>query len=324
MKVVLHLGAHKTASTYLQARLGNSTNALAARRVAFLGPEAVRETLARAGSLHHAQRPVAVMSRRRMGDAMARLIEGAASDGAARAIISDEALLGRLTDVFDKADLFGSARGRLKAFRRALDGPDLDILISIRGFAGFLPSVWSHMVLRRGYSPFDMGWADRMLDAPRRWADVVQDVASVFPKARLIVWRYEDLRLIEDDVLRAFAGDEGLSAIEPIQWQALAGLSAPAVTRLEEIMVEGTRPDRGRVQTVSRRFPKPKGHPAYRPFPPEKCRKMQSDYENDLARIAGLDRVTLIRPEDQFGKNVRKNAEASQPAASATRIETMP
>ena len=324
MKVVLHLGAHKTASTYLQARLGNSTNVLAGRQIMYIGPEAVREALSRAGSLQFAGKAIAFQTRRRLVRAMEKLVHDAACAGANRVIISDETLLGRLSEIHENGHLFEHVRRRLRVFQDSFGDVDLKILLAVRGFDGFLPSVWSHMVLRRGYTPFDMGRARGMIDARRRWSDVVKDVAKTYPNAHLTVWRYEDMKAVETRVLRAFADDYGVSAIEPIKWRALSGLSATAVEALEKLRTEGTPTGPEQVRKLWRQYPKPKGHAAFQPFGNDMLDRLRADYAQDLERIAAMEQVTVLAPDDQFGKNVRKNAEASQPAASATRIDTIP
>lgn len=324
MKVVLHLGAHKTASTYLQARLGNSTNVLTGRQITYIGPEAVRETLSRAGSLQFAGKPIAFRTRRRLTRAMGKLVHDAACMGASRVIISEETLLGRLSEIHDNGRFFEEVHRRLRVFRNTFDDVDLEILLAVRGLDGFLPSVWSHMALRRGYTPFDMERARRMIDARRRWSNVVEDVAKTYPNARLTVWRYEDMKAVETHVLRAFADDYGVSAIEPIKWRALSGLSALAVEALEKLRADGTPCGPEQVRKLWRKFPKPKGHADFQPFDNDMLDRLRADYAQDLERITAMDRVTVLAPDDQFGKNVRKNAEASQPAASATRIDTIP
>ena len=88
MRVILHIGAHKTATTYLQRRLDAHRTVLETQGVAYAGPDQLREHAAR-------RLPFTAPHLVAVRVALAR----ARKQGAARLILSEENLLGPMADL---------------------------------------------------------------------------------------------------------------------------------------------------------------------------------------------------------------------------------
>ena len=297
VKVVLHLGAHKTATTYLQARLAKSANPLRQMQVGYVDLPAFRDSQKRAGGLRRAEPRYAMLRRRALRHEMSELIRREVAFGVNRIVFSDENILGSLTDLAGGAELYRSAGARVRAVIDALRDHDVEIAVSIRDYSSFLPSVWSHMAMRDGYRAFDQASAVPFLTGGRGWADVVQDIRSAAPDARLTFWLYEDLHHAEQEVLRALVGPVAGSAVEPIGWQAHTGFSAPAVFEIERLVETGERLAPDRLRGIARHFCKSRGYGRYSPWQTDVARQLSERYANDVRRIhhiAGVDQIGML------------------------------
>lgn len=295
-KVILHIGAHKTATTYLQARLAKSENPLRQMQVGYVGLQAFREAQALAGGLRRAEPRYALWRHRAMRRELSRLVERQISFGARRIVLSDENILGGLTEIFGTQDFYQRAGARVRVLADALSNWDLEIAISTRCYATFLVSVWSHMVMRQGYRPFDTGSAAGLLGGTRGWADVIADIRKAAPSAALSHWTYEDLAGNEPEVLQTLIGDVAPSAVEPVTWQALLGLSAPAVEQISDLHKKGGALSEDRMRAIARHFSTAQGYRRYDPWPSNIGFRLATRYREDLQRISqieGLQRVGM-------------------------------
>lgn len=293
-KVILHIGAHKTATTYLQARLTKNANPLRQMQVGYIGLSAFREAQTKAGGLRRAAPRLAMLSRRSLRIQLTNLIRQEVAFGAERIVLSDENIMGNMADLSCSQMFYPNVRARIRAMTDALRDWDLEIAVSTRDYATFLPSVWSHMVMRDGYQPFDPEMTYPLLNHGRGWADVLQDVRSAVPSVPLKFWTYEDLSHSEPAVLEMLLGEGVPSVLEPIRWQALAGLSAAAVEQIERQIQAGESPTPQEIHDTARKFGKSRGYRRYNPLPDAKVRDLSTRYAKDLKRIsqlAGIERV---------------------------------
>ncbi|MEL7154548.1 MAG: hypothetical protein AAFN51_12300, partial [Pseudomonadota bacterium] len=266
VKVVLHLGAHKTASTYLQARLAKSSNRLRQMQVGYVDLKTFREVVSRAGGLRRCQHRYAMLSQRTLRAELSGLIRRENILGAERVVLSDENILGHLGDLSNAGKFYPTAGPRLRVVREALRDWDLEIVVSVRDYVTFLPSVWSHMVLRDGFRPFSPQVARSFLTGGRGWAEVLQDLQRAAPGVPLHLWTFEEFAKLEADVLETLVGPVPRSAIDPVKRHAMPGLSGAAVERIEDLIRNGQMPSPDRVREISREFAKAKGHLPYIPW----------------------------------------------------------
>ena len=296
-KVVVHLGAHKTASTYLQARLAKSADALRQLQVGYVDQKSFRQMIDRAGGLRRCQYRFAVLSQRALRKALNGMIRQQHDLGARRIVLSEENILGNLADFETSQKFYPAAGARLRVICEALRGCDLELALSIRDYTTFLPSVWSHLVLRNGYRRFDPGIAQSYLCRGRGWAELVQDIQRAAPGIPITLWTYEHLAEAENDILQTLAGAGSGLAIKPLRWRALPGLSAAAVERIEDLVRAGQTPSAERVRMIANSFNKLDGHGRYTPWAEGTAKRLSERYANDIERIERIAAVRRIRPD---------------------------
>lgn len=187
MDITLHLGAHRTATANFQNYMARNADTLSARGVAFWGPERTRTGLFT--GLTGAPR---ALSPRRVsgadrGTGLIRL-ESARLEAAGvhQLIISDQDLIGSVSDNLRKEELYPDVAARLSRFRAGLAARCTRIVLLIRNYDSYWASAAS-LGIACGFALPDTDTLDRLTTQPRRWRAVIQDIAVVFPAADLLV-----------------------------------------------------------------------------------------------------------------------------------------
>lgn len=191
--VILHLGAHRTGTTTLQVYLENNRDNLNQIGTEFWGGNRTRSGLF-SGLV---KRPCEITH-----DAVLR---GERSSGLIRMeldrlthclvdtlIVSEENMIGVMGNNLEQAQLYPDAKARLQRFAPAFEHRCKRIALSVRSYDKYWASVMAFLVERGHEMPCD-DLLDRLVTQPRRWRDVIGEIASVFPRAQLMVWPFEGL-----------------------------------------------------------------------------------------------------------------------------------
>ncbi len=190
MDKVLHLGAHRTGTTSFQTFLKRNRAALSRRGVAVWEPDQIRSGLFQ-GVLHDPAQitadvaRLAERSRGRINMEQSRL----SKMGSNTLLISEENLIGAPMKNLRSGRLYDDAILRLMRLRTAI-GRVRSVTLLVRSYDSYWSSILSFGVLRGRDVPTS-GDLDRLVTQPRRWRDLIADVAQVFPDARLIVAPFE-------------------------------------------------------------------------------------------------------------------------------------
>lgn len=292
-RLILHLGAHRTGSTSLQAALDAASVDLRAAGIVALTPpgagrrdadnpvrkvlrDATRQSLsARIGR--------ALGSPARHRRRLERLVSGAA-DGrpVSRVILSDETLLGPAFKRDGRA-FYTGAHGRLLAFRDVCPWPVDEVHLTIRSYDSFLVSVYAmRAVYTGGLPPFDTIRPALTL-FERGWPELVEVLRAAFPDATLKLTQLECTDLAQR--LHALTGLDGLAP-------------APKSGRIN------TAPTQEAIADAFSRAPRSydpdkvvADHAGGTPFAPlsaEDARALQVRYAGDLERIAARSDVEMM------------------------------
>lgn len=132
MTLHLHIGAHKTATTHLQATLIKHREQLTEAGVQFERPNHIRSLI---GSGRRAAAQSRIFPSVRAGLAVQRLARIDA--GKDRLVLSDENSLGQCIEIYDRERLYPTVRHRMKIWRRLAAQRDTTIYLSIRNYADF-------------------------------------------------------------------------------------------------------------------------------------------------------------------------------------------
>lgn len=161
MKVILHLGVHKTATTYIQSRLLNSQNALKERGVSYIGLNELRANMT--SKLGGAQWSVDDIRRTVIPEFECQTL-----------IISDENIVGG-TDAPVNGRFYNTAAKRVTRALKIFSDCDVEVHITVRDFKSYMISRYSESLRHFKYRSFGNYYSE--LDyGTLSWYDLFDDL----------------------------------------------------------------------------------------------------------------------------------------------------
>ncbi|MFC7702970.1 hypothetical protein ACFQXB_02035 [Plastorhodobacter daqingensis] len=299
-RVVLHVGAHKTATTHLQQSIDAHAAALAADGVLFLGPRALRrdDDLPLQRILNWPGP---------LGPLRAVVAPGFAAMCRTRrhVFLSEENMLGFAYGDGQIRDdmLYPDATHRLRKVLTALDLRDTEVLLAVRDPAYLLVSAYGQRLLVGDFLPFDV-FAAGVDVASLRWSDLVARLLPIARIGSVTIWRYEDYPEVFPAVLRRALPEPWPGKIAPLPEASHAGLSQRAFAQLQRWHEEGGGPDHAHPALVARAmFPKSATDPGIAPLSPHVLARSARAYARDLDALRRRRAVTFLDLEpDSAGK----------------------
>ncbi|MEJ6394043.1 hypothetical protein V8J82_12295 [Gymnodinialimonas sp. 2305UL16-5] len=267
MDVILHVGAHRTATALFQHHLAAHRAVLRASRTAYWGPNVVRGGLFR-GVMDGAV-PVMRRQRDRAAKRLALRVEMLRQEGADRLVISDPNILGALGHILEDARLYPDAGARIAAHCKGLARHNVTIAISMRRYDDWWASAMAAHMRRGGPLPVTR-LRDYMITQPRRWRHIIEDVARAVPDANVVVWTHEACARDPGAVLR------GLTGITTSATPSGPRNGRPSATHLRDVMAD-----------CGETLPLMTGADGlFMPFEPYEVDTLRAQYEDDLAWLA--------------------------------------
>ncbi|WP_137680696.1 hypothetical protein [Aurantiacibacter suaedae] len=203
----IHLGSHKTATTYLQETLLLNSERSAAAGLAYLPLSVVRPPL----------RDAIQARRKRQKQKGYRLFSKGAVDARAKmdeiawwfdidmpVTLSEENILGEAQDSYG-GGIYPNAAIGLSVLRDTLPQRPLEFFLAIRSYASYLASMYAESLRHGGFIPLEKYLKFNRL-SPGSWVTLVDTIRKTFPEARIVTWRYEDFSALEPQILERLSG----------------------------------------------------------------------------------------------------------------------
>lgn len=283
LSVILHVGAHRCATTSFQNYLRRNSARLSAQGLGFWGPLRTRGGLLRGVVPRPGQGPrrdPAARAAARVALNLARLEDACL----ARLLVSDENMLGFMRDNRLQADLYPAAGDRI-ARHAAVFGDRLrTVVLNLRADDTWWASALGFGLLR-GWGLPGRQMLDRVAGAGRGWREVVADIACAAPQARILVLPFE-----------RFAGRP------EAQLAAIAGIDAPR-EHARDRLNPTPRLDRLRhLLPADQAAQLPAGNGRWTPFSAAQAAMLRRRYDRDMTWLAGgADGLArLIDPDTQM------------------------
>ena len=308
MEIVLHLGAHKTASTYIQQTLSANAELIASHDIGLVLPKAYRDRAAEMAT----PRRLFHRGASHAASAFKSFVDEAQAAGQSRLTISEENLLGTLDSVLFGSGFYDRAGASLRKIVNGATDRPVKALISVRSYADYFASAWAQALRNGPYVPFDEGLKTRLMSLEANWAVLVEDIADALPRgSELVIWQYEHLKFVEDQIFRNLVGKAFSERFISLDIRPLAGPSQKAIDTLDEMNAEGTVPDADKIEETMKFLRKSKGFRAFDPWTPAERATLSNRYEKDIALIRQR------RPEAFLNSDVADGfAKASQSGVS--------
>lgn len=273
MDLYLHLGAHRTGTTTLQHFAAARAVPLGAAGVAVWGPRETRDGRME-GLVKAADRVTPTIAREGRAACRALVAQMDALPCAAL-VVSEENLLGSMFANVRTRRLYEDAARRLARLRPAFARDCRRIGLSIRSYDRHWTSTLAFVLRKegRGTSAAELA---ALAAQPRRWRDVIADVATVFPEAEIVVWPFEAMADAPQAVMRRLVGGRlDLAALAP---NTARHHPSPDCAGLRTLL-----PDGDARRSIG-------GDGPWVPFDPETRARLRADYAADIAWLrAGAD-----------------------------------
>lgn len=294
MTVHIHLGAHKTASTHIQAILKKNAAELTAAGVTVALPKDVRAAVGavRERLGHPLFDALGGGARRRAVRRLAGL--GA---GASHLVAADENTLGLCADIISDGVLYPDAGKRAALWAGLLDGQAATIYLAIRAYPSFFASVHAQAGRSGRYSPLTPHQAEALAALPRRWPAVVADVMAALPNAKIVIWAYEDYAALRPEILRHMTG---LTDLSPVAIRPMRTPTAAAMSALAQAGQRGPVSETARAEIIAQ-HPHVKGAVAYSPWTPDQRARMRAAYAEDLEILQKRYGPQFLQPDQLRG-----------------------
>jgi hypothetical protein len=299
MNTILHIGAHKTASTHVQMTLKRSSVALASAGIDYFGPERTRRK-------QDALRLPELLNddgiEARSGRAHAR---GVFARSAGDLVISDENILGMAHGLrmIREGRFYPGAAQRLARLAETLPDRPLRLGLALRDPAGFLASAYCQRLCAGKF----LTWDDFIAGtdpAGMLWSDLLARLRAVMPGLHWLVWTFEDYIRAPETLVPALLDRPGFPAVVKRKLEH-PGLSAAAQASLMAEVAHGLLdPDdetavKARAGTLRMDWSKDAGHAGFQPWSAEALARSREAYAQDLQRIAAQPGVRLWTPPPQ-------------------------
>lgn len=291
MQIGLHLGAHKTATTYLQRALKRQRGGLLREGVAAFGPDRLRGDLRLPSLAAPDSTPAA---------GFAALREAITAEHAAgrRVLLSQENLLGttRPGRIARGAQLYPLATARLAAAMSGLGVTGAEVFLAIRSPLPFLASGHGQQAKAGRLMPFAR-YLDGVDPLALRWSELVARLAALDGVTQVIVWRFEDHEAILPAVLARMLGARAAARLRLPARTSNTGPSARALdAALAAQRDDPARDPQDALRDAMTQWPKSPDCPGPTPFDSATLARGAAAYDADVARLASMDGVELLRP----------------------------
>ena len=289
----LHVGIHKTGSTFLQRVFLQSLSGPRSGDIAYIPFPDVRSRITPA--VLRAAKGIGGLGGAGLRDSQALLASSMARTGSI--FLSDENLLGSLYRFSRVKGIYPDAQANLKAIASLLKR-DVDIVIylSIRNYSGWLESVYLQFLKKRK----KLISFEEFLELPCvesiSWYSLVCRLTEAIPLARFVLWRYEDFVDNNQKILDGIASELGDAKLGMVDFEGNPSLSVVAYDALMAARAAGIRNEDARklVKFVRKHFAVTSGYPKPQLFGKGDVDLLSKQYENDLALLCELTNVCFL------------------------------
>lgn len=299
MEIILHLGAHRTASTSFQNYLRRNAGALGHLGIGAWGPEVTRDGLLR-GVIPMDGPECSASQLARARGRIALRVQGAGARGLRQLLISDENMIGAARRNLRDGRLYAAIGERMARFAHGFDGRVRRAVIAIRAQDSYWSSVLAYGVAR-GHRLPGRADLDRLVTVNRTWRGVITDLACALPGVEILVLPHEIFAGLPEEQLRVMTGIDAPPMRAARDWLN----RSPDVVALRRALGARGGGDAWL----------PEGEGRWQPFDRDQRQALQEAYASDLAWLrAGAE--GLARVTEETGP---VTAERHPPAGQTTR-----
>ncbi len=272
MTLHLHIGAHKTATTHLQATLIKHRAELAKAGVQYERPDDIRAAIGPGRRAAVQMGPIPSFRRTGASRRLAKM-----DQGTERLVLSDENSLGLCPELFQRELLYPTAYRRLTVWRRLAAQRKTVIYLCIRDYAAFFSGAYVQTIRKKSIMAPDQDSLAALARMPRRWGDVIDDVRRAVPGAYLRVWAFEDHFALLPALLQEQTGLD----LQPVRRRPMATPSGAAVAEFRRVARRRRRP----LDQLAKEHPITADNPKFSLWSDTQKASLTEMYEADVADL---------------------------------------
>lgn len=295
MHIHLHLGAHKTATTYLQSTLATNLARLNELGIGYLPLDPFRRTITERLNVLAARHA-------RIEEFLPLFFANAALASPDRIIMSDENLIGHCPEITDNGVPFGNSVQRLKMLHDLLAGHRVTLFFAMRSYDTFIASAYCE-ALRGAHQFIEFPTVKARLKTDQfDWAGLVERFREVLAPHAVRIWRFEDFRSDPLKVLRQMAFDYDGEIAPADQWSVRQSFSQQAMDMLHNLArTAGISVATQMQKSLTDKMSKKAGFPDYYPWNTRERDYWTRKYAEDCQRIDKS--LWLIPPPEVISAN---------------------
>ncbi len=292
----LHLGAHKTATTYIQETLLLNRAESAAAGLAYW-------------PLHQIRPLFRNIVRDRMAQDKSRLRQLAKITGKANqndrarfnalfvpgmdVTLSEENVLSDIEDCY-RGGLYPRANYGLSLLGDLPGDRPLEIMLSVRSYAPFLSSIYAQSLRHGGYAPWEKV-ARLNQTCEGQWSILVDKIRAAAPNANILIWQYENFSKVEGDVLSRLSGLPAEQIQKPVQGDVLPSASGRAISEMMAAAPDLDRTERVfKMLALTAQYPRDRYPERFAPWTRAEETRLDAAYQQDIAELRGRSDVTFL------------------------------
>ena len=301
--IVLHGGFHKTATSHVQSMLARNSKMLDRAGVHYVHHRDTRKRLTVPvqcnvyNSIGMDWDPkisddeLQEMTR----DFLSELLEARPK----RLILSDENMAGHCGHCVKRGVLYRWRRKLIEVFAQQFpEGVD-EVHLGLRNYADFFASAYVEYLRSVSGQWFvdEPVMRRQVMENMPSWHNILKSVVTFFPNAKVFVWKYEDFRQIDQQILANLCGPGiDVSALkEPKDRNKRPTASGRAVAELLQLIHrDGADKALERRVELQETYPRGKEYGSYDPWTPHERAHLTRIYERDIEEIRGNPDITLI------------------------------
>ena len=270
-RTALHVGAHKTATTYMQNKLALNIDLLASRGVRYDALETLRANF------------TSIL--KNVANGANDFVRGLAADAKRQdVIISEENILGVPGDIVLNGVYYAKAGQRLKSVLDLIEVDQPEIYLSLRDYASFTVSMYSEYIRHREFLQFD-DYMKLYDSSGSSWVKVIDDIVGVAPQAKIVLWDYSRFKALEPTIFARLAGFDS-SLLKTPEGPMRESFSDAAMRAYGALSAVLSRQELKRVMgPIARALPKG-AHAAFSPHDSETVASLKAKYQADVAAIS--------------------------------------
>lgn len=287
MKILVHLGIHKTATTFIQSQLANNRTELAGRGYGVAGIWVVRKKFTNLFDRLSYFDPVwRFLTRPMLKRRLDRMT--AASGKVGTFLLSDENLLGLISANYWRGALYPWAARRVKILRSLIEPNEAHFFLCIRRYPEYLTSSWLQMAAK-GKPPAFEKYLEKFPPESRGWSEIVADICGAVGAENVTVWTYD---WFSEDKTRVFQllapGTDFTVPEKELSREILPSLTIKGLNVINQLEDHLSRGELKRLSALIRTFPFDEPNPRLEIGDPALLAAYEEKYLADIEAIRAM------------------------------------